>query len=295
MRSVLCRCAGRSHARPGATGRDSTRPRGELSFARRLVGADAGALVGLALRRVNFIDRADPDLVGAEPDTPYVPAGHGRVVSVAYGGQDAIMEHPVRRPDPGRTSPRVQPATRAASSRTSSMATHPGVYGLLSSETDWDENALWRTYSAGSPTSTPASALVNDDLVLRPIYHHEPRRMPTATCSSPSSPTSSCWSSGARVRGQGNAASWTTLPPHSGRPATRHGHLPAPRRANAARAHGDASRTRTAGHLRRAPRRPTPRGRPQLRSSDRPSSPIRARLYCHLRIRAVVRRWLTMI
>ena len=28
-----------------------------------------------------------------------------------------------------------------------SMATHPGVYCLRSSETDWDEDALWRTYT----------------------------------------------------------------------------------------------------------------------------------------------------
>ena len=50
------------------------------------------------------------------------------------------------------------------------------------------------------------------------------------------------------------AASWTA--------AARHRHLPAPRRTHAARANGHATRTRAAGHLRRARRRPA-RGRPQ--------------------------------
>ena len=30
--------------------------------------------------------------------------------------------------------------------RSGSMMTHPGVYSLRSSETDWDEATLWRTY-----------------------------------------------------------------------------------------------------------------------------------------------------
>ena len=39
-----------------------------------------------------------------------------------------------------------------------SMATHPGVYCLRSSETDWDEDTLWRTYAhRPKPSSAPSS------------------------------------------------------------------------------------------------------------------------------------------
>ena len=56
-----------------------------------------------------------------------------------------------------------------------SMATHPGVYCLRSSETDWDEDALRRTYT----TLTDVEAVFRapkSELGLRPIYHHKPRR-----------------------------------------------------------------------------------------------------------------------
>ncbi len=56
-----------------------------------------------------------------------------------------------------------------------SMAAHPGVYCLRSSETDWDEDALWRTY----PTLTDVEAVfrsLKSELGLRPIYHRKPRR-----------------------------------------------------------------------------------------------------------------------
>ena len=59
--------------------------------------------------------------------------------------------------------------------RDGSMATHPGVYCLRSSETDWDEDALWRTYT----TLTDVEAVFRSlkaELGLRPIYHHKPRR-----------------------------------------------------------------------------------------------------------------------
>ena len=41
-----------------------------------------------------------------------------------------------------------------------SMVTHPGVYCLRSSETDWDEDALWRTYT----TLTDVEAVFRPDL-----------------------------------------------------------------------------------------------------------------------------------
>ena len=56
-----------------------------------------------------------------------------------------------------------------------SMATHPGVYWLRSSQTDWDEDTLWRTYTTLTDVEAVFRAL-KSELGLRPIYHHKPRR-----------------------------------------------------------------------------------------------------------------------
>ena len=55
------------------------------------------------------------------------------------------------------------------------MATHPGVYCLRSSETDWDEDSLWRTYTTLTDVEAVFRAL-KSELGLRPIYHRKPRR-----------------------------------------------------------------------------------------------------------------------
>ena len=59
--------------------------------------------------------------------------------------------------------------------RDGSMATHPGVYCLRSSETAWDEDALWRTYTTLTDVEAVFRSL-KSELGLRPIYHHKPRR-----------------------------------------------------------------------------------------------------------------------
>ena len=56
-----------------------------------------------------------------------------------------------------------------------SMATHPGVYCLRSSETDRDEDTLWRTHTTLTDVEAVFRAL-KSELGLRPIYHHKPRR-----------------------------------------------------------------------------------------------------------------------
>jgi len=56
-----------------------------------------------------------------------------------------------------------------------SMATHPGVYCLRSSETDWDEETLWRTYLTLTDLEAVFRSL-KSELGLRPIYHHKPIR-----------------------------------------------------------------------------------------------------------------------
>ena len=56
-----------------------------------------------------------------------------------------------------------------------SMVTHPGVYCLRSSETDWDEATLWRTYFTLTDLEAVFRSL-KSELGLRPIYHHKPIR-----------------------------------------------------------------------------------------------------------------------
>ena len=56
-----------------------------------------------------------------------------------------------------------------------SMLTHPGVYCLRSSETAWDEDTLWRTYTTLTDVEAVFRSL-KSELGLRPIYHQKPRR-----------------------------------------------------------------------------------------------------------------------
>ena len=56
-----------------------------------------------------------------------------------------------------------------------SMMTHPGVYCLRSNQTDWDEEALWRTYVTLTDIEAVFRSL-KSELGLRPIFHHKPIR-----------------------------------------------------------------------------------------------------------------------
>ena len=56
-----------------------------------------------------------------------------------------------------------------------SMMTHPGVYCLRSNQTDWDEEALWRTYVTLTDIEAVFRSL-KSELALRPIFHHKPIR-----------------------------------------------------------------------------------------------------------------------
>ena len=57
-----------------------------------------------------------------------------------------------------------------------SMLTHPGVYCLRSSETDWDEEKLWRTYTMLTDLEAVFRSL-KSELGLRPVYHHKAERV----------------------------------------------------------------------------------------------------------------------
>ncbi len=52
------------------------------------------------------------------------------------------------------------------------MLTHPGVYALRSSETDWDETTLWQTYFRLSDIEAVFRSL-KSELGLRPIFHRK--------------------------------------------------------------------------------------------------------------------------
>ena len=56
-----------------------------------------------------------------------------------------------------------------------SILTHPGVYCLRRSETEWDEETLWRTYSTLTEVEAVFRSL-KSELGLRPIYHQKPVR-----------------------------------------------------------------------------------------------------------------------
>ena len=57
-----------------------------------------------------------------------------------------------------------------------SQLTHPGVYCLRSSETDWDEEKLWRTYSMLTDLEAVFRSL-KSELGMRPVYHHKEERV----------------------------------------------------------------------------------------------------------------------
>ena len=56
-----------------------------------------------------------------------------------------------------------------------SKQNHPGVYCLRSNQTDWDEEALWRTYTLLTDVEAVFRSL-KSELGLRPIYHHKEAR-----------------------------------------------------------------------------------------------------------------------
>lgn len=56
-----------------------------------------------------------------------------------------------------------------------SAFTHPGVYCLRSSEADWDEEKLWRTYIMLTDLEAVFRSL-KSELGLRPVYHHKQER-----------------------------------------------------------------------------------------------------------------------
>jgi hypothetical protein len=55
------------------------------------------------------------------------------------------------------------------------MATHPGVYCLRSSETTWDAERLWRTYTMLTDLESVFRSL-KSELGLRPVYHFKEGR-----------------------------------------------------------------------------------------------------------------------
>ena len=76
------------------------------------------------------------------------------------------------------TDPSGQRATAVRftrKARLGSLMTHPGVYCRRSSQTDWNEETLWRTYFMLTDCEAVFRSL-KSELGLRPIYHHKPLR-----------------------------------------------------------------------------------------------------------------------
>ena len=149
------------------------------------------------------------------------------------------------------------------------MATHPGVYCLRSRQTDWDEDTLWRTYTTLTDVEAVFRAL-KSELGLRPIYHHKPQRADghlfiTVIAYQLVQVIRT------RLRAHGEHASWTTLRRILEGQQRVTATFRRPRPTHPARAHRHTSRTRTAGHLRRARHRPAAGRRPQ---DDRLTDPL---------------------
>lgn len=56
-----------------------------------------------------------------------------------------------------------------------SKQTHPGVYKLRTTLTDWDDEALWRTYTMLTDLESVFRSL-KSELGMRPVYHHKEDR-----------------------------------------------------------------------------------------------------------------------
>ena len=142
---------------------------------------------------------------------------------------------------PDQTGEKAAAVTWTRRPQDGSMQAHPGVYCLRSSETDWDEDALWRTYTTLTDVEAVFRAL-KSELGLRPIYHHKPQRADGHLFIT--APTTRCRSTAASQR---RTRQLDHPAPHPRRPAAASRHLPAPRRAHPT-LHRHAGRTRTAGH-----------------------------------------------
>ena len=60
--------------------------------------------------------------------------------------------------------------------KANSQASHPGVYCLRTNLTDWNEEALWRTYTMLTDLESVFRSL-KSELGLRPIYHRKEERV----------------------------------------------------------------------------------------------------------------------
>ena len=97
--------------------------------------------------------------------------------NVLRGHRESIGERFVRdrealkRPLPAPFDACDKQGTRVAGT----MITHPGVYCLRTNVEDWDEETLWRTYTALTDVEAVFRSL-KSELGLRPIFHQTQKR-----------------------------------------------------------------------------------------------------------------------
>ena len=127
-------------------------------FSKRFEEALAALSAGLAgPRTVKRLDKVH-ERVGRLEARPGRVARHYDVEVVAdSAGERALAVDWTRRPAEG------------------SMATHPGVYRLRTNVADWDDAALWRTYTTLTDLEAVFRSL-KSELGLRPIHHRKPVR-----------------------------------------------------------------------------------------------------------------------
>ena len=138
-----------------------------------------------------------------------------------------------------------------------SMAAHPGVYCLRSSETEWDAETLWRTYATLTDVEAVFRSL-KSELGLRPIFHRkEARAEGHLFITVAGLPARAGDPRRAAREGRRRQLGHPAKRPR--RPAARHRDVPLRRRPHPARAQGHPRRTRPAGDLRRPRHRPPSR------------------------------------
>jgi transposase len=95
----------------------------------------------------------------------------GRLKQGAFG----VGQHYTLTLETNEEKTRVTNLTWAFTPKAGSMMTDPGVYCLRSTETNWSEEELWRTYMMLTDLEAVFRSL-KSELGMRPVYHHKEER-----------------------------------------------------------------------------------------------------------------------
>ena len=175
--------AGNAPAASTRTWRLPSRPGRARLHVHKVVEADGGEVRLLLLRgagRRNALPRASPraSRVSCASSTIKRPRTRKRLDHV-WQRIGRIKERPRcrgalrHRCHRGDSGKKARAAWERRARRT--MITHPGVYCLRTNVEDWDEETLWRTYTALTDVEAVFRSL-KSELGLRPIFHQTQKR-----------------------------------------------------------------------------------------------------------------------